>query len=173
MKRRSVILLAALCLLVPALGLSAAGVDNLLVLMVDLPGWEAEKADGADMTYQGMRTVTASRNYQSGEKTFAASILIGIQAAAAWMPSYKEGYKVESPEAAMEVRRLNGFLVYEMFEKAGGSGGIVVLLQEAAKETDTGAVFAVSFEGMARDEAMKTAQRFSWAKMKAQVGTLK
>jgi hypothetical protein len=64
-------------------------------------------------------------------------------------------------------------LVYEMFEKAGGSGGIVVLLQEAAKETDTGAVFAVSFEGLGRDEAMKTAQRFSWAKMKEQVGTLK
>jgi hypothetical protein len=167
------ILLAALCLLVPALGLSAAGLDNLLALMVDLPGWEAEKADGADMTYQGIRAVTASRNYQSGEKTFDVSILIGTQASSAWMPAYKEGYKLETPEGAMEVKKINGFLVYEMFEKAGGSGGIVVLLQEAAKETDTGAVLAVSFEGMDRDEAMKTAQRFSWAKMKAQVGALK
>jgi hypothetical protein len=73
----------------------------------------------------------------------------------------------------MAVRRIGGFLVYEVFDKEGGSGGIMVLLQEAAKETDTGAVFAVSCTGLSREEAMKMAQRFSWSRMKEQVGKLK
>jgi len=173
MSEKTTFLLAAVCLLVPALGLTAAGLDNLTALMVDLPGWEAGEADGADMTYQGMRAVTVSRNYQNGDRTFDASILIGTQASSAWMPSYREGYKVESPEGVMEVKRINGFLAYEMFETEGGSGGIVVLLLEATKETDPGAVFAVSFEGMSREEAMQIAQRFAWARMKEQVSRLK
>jgi hypothetical protein len=68
----------------------------------------------------------------------------------------------------MEVRRIGGFLVWEMFEKEGGTGGIVVLLQEAARETDTGAVLAVSFAGLSREEAMKMAQRFSWPRIREQ-----
>jgi hypothetical protein len=60
-----------------------------------------------------------------------------------------------------------------MFESESNGGGIVVLIQEGASKPDSGAVFAVSFEGLALDEALKAAQRFPWAKMKEQVGKLK
>ncbi len=60
-----------------------------------------------------------------------------------------------------------------MFENEGGSGGIVVLLQDTASKPDTGAVLAISFEGFAREEALKMAQRFNWAKMKEQVARRK
>jgi hypothetical protein len=155
------------------MGLSAAALDNLLALMVDLPGWEADKADGADMTAQGVHAITASRSYRSGERTFEASILIGTQAVSSWMPTYKEGYKVETPDGTMDVRKIGGFLAWETFEKEGGSGGILVLLQEAPKDTDTGAVFAVSFTGLSGEEGMKMAQRFSWPRMKEEAGKLK
>jgi hypothetical protein len=173
MKRKITFLLLAVCFLVPAFHLAAAELEGLKALMIDLPGWSADPADGADMSYGGMRAVTASRDYRSGERSFDASILIGTQAASTWMPTYTEGYKMETPEGAVQVSRIGGFLVWEMFEKEGGSGGILVLLVKAAKEADTGAVFAVSFEGMSREEAMKTAQRFNWSRMRDQAGALK
>jgi hypothetical protein len=166
-------LLAVVALISQAPGLYAAGFDALLPLMVDLPGWEAEKADGADMSASGMRAVTVYRSYQSGDRTFEASILIGTQASSTWMPDYKEGYRMETPEGLLEVKKINGFLVFSSFENEGGSGGIVVLLQNAASTSDTGAVLAISFEGLAREEALKMAQLFNWAKMKEQVARLK
>jgi len=71
------------------------------------------------------------------------------------------------------VKKINGFLVFYMFEQEDQSGGIVVLPQDDATKPDMGAVFAISFEGLALDEALKIAQRFSWAKMKEQVARLK
>lgn len=70
------------------------------------------------------------------------------------------------------MKKINGFLVFYMFEQEDSSGGIVVL-QYGATKLDTGAVFAIHFEDLALDEALKTAQRISWAKMKEQVGRLK
>ncbi len=173
MKKYAVILLALLASVLPAIEAGAASYDSLLPLLVDIPGWEAEPADGADASAAGMRGVTASRTYESGERRFEASILVGMQAGMSWMPDYKEGFKMETPEGVMEVKETGGFLVSSMFEKESRSGGIIVLLQDGAGNPDTGAVFAVSFEGLALEEAMKTAQRFSWAKMKEQAAKLK
>ena len=46
-------------------------------------------------------------------------------------------------------------------------------LQEAASNAGNGAVFVISFQGLALDEALKTAQRFNWASMKAQAAKLR
>ena len=165
--------LLALVLVSPAFQAEAAGYEALLPLLVDLPGWEAEPADGADASVEGMRAVTVYRTYESGDRTFEVNLLIGLQAGMTWMPDYKDGYRVETPEGLMEVKRIAGFLVYYLFERENNSGGIVVLLQDGAAKPDTGAVFAISFEGLALEEALKSAQRFSWAKMKEQVGRLK
>jgi hypothetical protein len=166
--------LLALALVSPAFQAAAAGYDALLPLLVDLPGWEAEAADGADASVEGMRAVTVFRTYESGDRSFEANLLIGMQAGMTWMPDYKEGWKMQTSEGLMEVKRIGGFLVYYAFENESNSGGILVLIQEAAAgKPNTGAVLAVSFEGLALDEALKTAQRFSWAKMKEQVGRLK
>ena len=90
-----------------------------------------------------------------------------------WMPDYKEGLKVETPEGMTEVRKINGFLVFLSFETEGNSGGIVVQLQEAASNAGNGAVFVISFQGLALDEALKTAQRFNCVSMKAQAAKLR
>ncbi len=173
MNKQSVFFLVLLVLAVPALGVYAAGYDALLPLLVDLPGWEAESADGADASASGVRAVTAYRSYESGDRRFEANILVGMQAGMTWMPDYQEGFKLETPEGVIEVKKINGFLAFYTFERENSSGGIVVLLQDGATNPNTGAVFAISFEGLALDEALKTAQSFNWAKMKEQVAGVK
>ena len=173
MKRQSVFLLVLLLLALPALGLYAAGYDALLPLLVDLPGWEAEPAEGADASSSGMRAVTAYRSYESADRSLEANILVGMQAGMAWMPDYKEGFKLETSEGLMEVKKINGFLAFYSFEKEDSSGGIVVLLQDGSTNPNMGAVFIVSFEGLTLQEALKAAQSFNWAKMKEQVAALK
>jgi len=175
MKKTGVLFTALLALLLalPVLQAEAAGYDALLPLLVDLPGWEAEPADGADASAQGMRAVTAYRTYESGDRRFEVNLLIGSQAMMTWMPDYKEGFKVETSEGLMEVKKIAGFLVFYTFEREGNSGGILVLLQDPGNKPEMGAVLAISFEGLALDEALKNAQRFPWARMKEQVGKLK
>jgi hypothetical protein len=163
----------ALVLAYPALQAQATGYDALLPLLVDLPGWEAEPADGADASAQDARAITAYRTYESGEHRFEVNLLIGTQAMMSWMPDYREGFKMETPEGLMEVKRIAGFLVFYTFEREDASGGILVLLQDPGSRPEMGAVLAISFEGLALDEALMTAQRFSWARMKEQVGKLK
>jgi hypothetical protein len=172
-KPRLFAVLLALALLCPALQAQAAGYEALLPLLMDLPGWEAEPADGADASAAGMRAVTVYRTYESGERRFETNLLVGMQAGMTWMPDYKDGYRMETPEGLMEVKKIGGFLVFYMFEQESNSGGIVVQLQDGTAAPDTSAVFAISFEGLPLAEALKTAQRFSWAKMKDQVGKLK
>ena len=165
--------LSALVLVCPAFQANAAGYDALLPLLVDLPGWEAEAADGAEASVEGTRAVTVYRTYGSADRRFEVNLLAGNQAGMSWMPDYKEGYKMETPEGLMEVKKIAGFLVFSMFEQVSNSGGIMVLIQDGTAKPDTGAVFAITFEGLPLDEALKTAQRFNWAKMKEQAGRLK
>jgi hypothetical protein len=173
MNKRHALFLAVLLLALPALGAYAAGFDALLPLLIDLPGWEAEPADGAEATEEGVRAVTAYRNYASGNQSFDVNILVGMQAMMTWMPDYKEGFKMETLEEVMEVKNINGFLVFYTYEWENKSGGIIVLLQGGEDNPDLGAVFAVDFEGLSLDEALNTAQRFDWAKMKEQIARLK
>jgi hypothetical protein len=165
--------LAVLVLALSALGAYAAGFDVLLPLLVDLPGWKAEPADGADATAEGVRAVMAFRSYESGDRTLEVNIMVGMQAGMSWMPDYKEGYKMETNEGVMEVKKINGFLVSYMFERENNSGGIIVLLQDGSADPNKGAVLVLGFEGVGLDEMLKTAQRFNWAKMKEQVARLK
>ncbi len=162
-----------LVLALPALQAGAASYDSLLPLLVDLPGWEAEPADGGDATSGGVRAVMVYRTYESGDRKFEVNLAYGMQASAVWAPDYQEGYRMETPEGLLEVKKIGGFLVHYLFETATQSGGIVVLLQDAPQGENTGAVLAISFEGLPLEEALKTAQRFSWAKMKEKVAALK
>jgi hypothetical protein len=173
MSKHHTILVTLLVLALAPSGLFAASFDALLPLMVDLPGWEAEKAVGADMSATGTQAVMATRSYTKEKGSFEAAILIGMQAAGAWTPQYQEGFKMETPEGRMEVRRINGFLVFSAFSQADASGGILVLLQEAGGKTGVPSVFSVTFEGLPLEEALRTAQQFSWPKMKDQAARIK
>ena len=160
-------LMAVLFLLVVPAGLFAAAYDSLLPLLVDIAGWQGGKAEGIDLSQAGMQGVTVVREYKSGGKGLTASIMVGSQAGITWMPDYKEGFKGESEEGSMEVKRINGFLVYQIYNKNDSTGGLVVLLIETtADKPGSGALLVISFEDTPLDEGLKLAQKFDWKKMK-------
>jgi hypothetical protein len=168
------VLTAILFLLAVPAGLFAAAYDSLLPLLVDIAGWQGEKAEGIDLSQAGMQGVTVVREYKSAGKGLTVSIMLGSQAGITWMPQYKEGFKGESDEGSMEVKRINGFLVYQAYNKGDSTGGLVVLLIEtAADKPASGAVLVISFENMPLDEGLKLAQKFDWKKMKEQAAKVK
>jgi len=174
MNRRTALLTVVFFLLAIPGGLFAASYDPLLLLLVDLAGWKAEKAEGIDLSQAGMQGVSVVREYQNGEKTISASILLGSQEGISWMPDYKEGFKAETTEGSVEVRKINGFPVYLGFDKSNSSGGFVVLLIETvADKPESGALFVFSFEGLGLDEGLQLAQKFDWKKMKEQAAKVK
>jgi hypothetical protein len=167
------LLLAILAFIIAPLGLYAAGHDSLVPLLVDLPGWSAEKAEGMDMSSGGMRAITVARSYENGEQRIGATILVGTQVGSVWTPGYTEGFKVDTSEALMEVKNFDGFLVFYSYEKESSSGGIMVQLQDPQKKADSGAVLVLEFEGLKLEDALKVARTFNWSKMKAEVAKLK
>ncbi len=174
MSKTITVLMAVLFLLAVPAGLFAAAYDSLLPLLVDIAGWQAEKAEGIDLSQAGMQGVTVVREYKSGGKGLTAAIMLGSQVGITWMPEYKEGFKGESDEGSMEVKRINGLLVYQSYNKDDAAGGLVVLLIETAPDKPgSGALLVVSFEGMSLDEGLKLAQKFDWKKIKDAAGKVK
>ena len=155
-----------LVMTVPA-GLFAASYDPLLPLLVDLAGWKADPAEGIDFAQAGMSGVSEFREYPSGKQALSATIILGMQVGLTWMPEYKEGYKGESTEGSVEVRRIGGFLVYQIYDKADATTGLVVLLVEpVADKPGSGALFVLDLGTMSIDDGLKLAQKFDWKKMK-------
>lgn len=167
MNRRSCVLFAVCLLLAAPAALFGAAYDPLLPLLVDIAGWQAEKAEGIDFSQAGMPGVSVVREYTSGDRNLSAAIMLGMQAGAQWMPEYKEGFRVETTDGSMDVRRVNGFLVYQAYNTEDATGGVVVLLLEtAADKPGTGAVLVVSFDDVSLDEGLRLAQKFDWKKMR-------
>ena len=159
-------------LLVP-LVLFAASFESLLPLLVNLPGWKANEAEGADLSSVGSKGITAVRNYSRGDSTLDVVIMVGMQVQGVWNAGYKEGLKTEDAETSIQVQKIDGFLVTTgVDKKRSDSGGVFVLLKEVAGKPDSGAVFALSYEGLKLDEALKLARNFDWKKIKAAVEKL-
>jgi hypothetical protein len=174
MNTRITVFLTVLLLLAVPAALFAAAYDALVPLLVDLAGWKAEKADAIDLSQAGMQGVTIAREYTSGQKGLSAAVMVGAQAGVTWMSEYKEGFKGETDEGSIEIKRINGFLVYQVYDKDDSSGGFVVqLIATTSDKPDSGAVLVVSFEEMSLDEGLKLAQTFDWKKMKDAAGKVK
>jgi hypothetical protein len=146
--------------------------NSLTPLLVDLPGWSGESPEGMDLDYGGTKAITATREYEQGDKTATAAIVVGRQMEGSWNPAYQEGFKMETTDMTMAVESIRGFLVFHTFDKTSSDGVIVVLIQESSPDGSGGAIFSFAFEGVEKAEGMKLAQRFDWNKMKAAVSKL-
>ncbi len=154
------------------LELYADAYESLLPLLIDLSGWDGEAPDGGDMSYTGMSVITATREYRNGDKKIEVAILIGMLTMGGWNPGYQEGFKMETMDTLMEVKKINGFTVLYTYEKDEHSGMVMVLIQEALNKPDSGAVFVFNFEGLKIEEAHTLAQEFNWKKIKEKIGKL-
>jgi len=139
--------------------------ENLAPLLTDLEGWEADKAEVTDATFQNFRTINVSREYEKDDQTLDASIVIGYQAAVMWNPMYYEGFKMEAEDSIVDVKKTDGFFVFHSYQKSDKTGMCVVLLQETSQQERTGAIFAFSYEGIEDSEGLELAKKFDWKKM--------
>jgi len=173
--QKKVLLLTILCtvaVMCVALNAFSQSYQSLTPLLVDIAGWDADSPEGMDMDMSGMKSVTAVREYEQGDKSATAAIIFGQQMYGMWNPVYQEGFKMESSEGSLEVERIKGFIVVHTFDKSSSDGGIVVLIQEPSQDGTGGAIFSLAYEGMNKDEAMKLVQKFDWNAMKSRVSKM-
>ena len=166
-----IVVLAAICMIAAFTGYSQS-YNSLLPLLVDLSGWNGENPEGMDLDYGGTIAITAAREYEKGDSSITAALIVGHQMQGTWNPAYQEGFKMETTEMSMVVERIKGFLVFHTFDKTSSDGLVMVLLQESSPDGSGGAIFTFAFESVGRDEGMKLAQKFDWNKMKSAVSKL-
>ena len=139
--------------------------EDLVPLLIDLEGWEADEAEVDDVTFQNFRGINVRREYEKDDQTLDASIVIGYQAAGMWNPMYYEGFKVEANDSVLDVKKTDGFFIFHSYQKPDKAGMCIVLLQQTSQQERSGAVFAFSYEGIEDSEGRELAQKFDWKKM--------
>jgi hypothetical protein len=139
-----------------------AAFQRFVPLLVDLSGWTGSKAEGMAMEMSGASMVAATRNYERGEARFEVQIMTGPAAQGA-LAATGAVMKIESSDGRMSSEVLDGFQVTRTFTFSDKSGGILVALRDNA-------LFSLSFNGIADDEALALAKQFNWKAMQAAVG---
>jgi hypothetical protein len=128
-------------------------------LLVDLQGWKGNKPDGVSMQIPGSSMITATREYQRGTARLNAQVLMGPPAQGA-VAAGNSGVKVETSDARMSTSTIDGMQVTRTFTISDKSGALIVALGASA-------VFMLSFEGVAEDEALTLARKFDWKAIQA------
>ena len=116
------------------------------------------------MENRGMKMINATRSYSQGDKEITAVIIIGNQAMTT--PIGSEGLNMETPEENLSIKKINGFLVQNVYNKKDRGGTIIVYLnpQEAGA-----AIFSFSFEQLSENEGFNLAKTFDWKMMRNKV----
>ena len=144
----------------------AAGYQSLTPLLIDIKGWQGEKAEGMTMDAGGMKMTNAFRTYTKGDNQLTATLMIG---SAAMTQAQTPAMTMETPDVKASISKIDGFKVMTSYDKNEKAGVITVFLAEKGAN---GAIFALSYEGLSDKEATKLAKRFNWKKMKAAVKKL-
>jgi hypothetical protein len=130
-----------------------------LPLLVDLDGWQGKKPDGMSMEMPGGSMTTAARDYQRGPARVQATVIKG-QAAAGALAPLRAGMNVQTSDGHMVVSTMHGMQVLKNFTIKQRSGAIIVALANDA-------VFNLTFEGLAEEEALALAEKFDWKAIQA------
>jgi hypothetical protein len=160
--RRGAIRLALAAL--PAACLSQAlaqqSFQRFVPLLVELPGWKGNKAEGMAMEVAGGNMITATRGYERGAAHVNASLLTGMAAQGA-LAATSTGIKIETADMHIGTSTIDGFQVTKSYTVSNKAGAVLVALGPAA-------VFTLAYTGINEDEAFGLAKKFDWKAMQAQ-----
>ncbi|MGD0315634.1 MAG: hypothetical protein ABSB37_06735 [Xanthobacteraceae bacterium] len=126
--------------------------------LADLDGWQGKKR-GMSMEMPGNSMITATREYHRDAARLTASIIVGAAAQGA-LAATKAGMNIETSDGRMSTSTIDGLPVTRTFNFKDKSGTILVALS-------TNAMFSLSFNGIAEDEALTLAKKFNWKPMQA------
>ena len=129
-------------------------------LLINLAGWQAEKADGMSMATGGMRMITANRTYKKGQLELNATVMIGSQAMAM---GKTQQMQMENDDVRVKMTTIDDFQTSLSYNKQENDGGIMVVLENKRNNT---AMFILNFQGMDENQALKLAKKFDWQAMK-------
>jgi hypothetical protein len=152
--RSALAALPAVWLLPTAAARAQQGFASFFPFLVDLDGWQAKKPDGMAMQMPGNSMVTATREYQRGAAHLQVQIVIGPAAQGA-LAATQTPMNIQTADAHMSSSTIDGLPVTGTFNLKDKSGAILVAL-------GTSALFSVSFNGVAEDEALQLAKKFNW-----------
>ena len=130
-------------------------------LLVDLQDWKGNKPDGVSMEIPGNSMVTATREYERGDARLNAQVISGPAAQGA-LAATGAGVKIETSEGRMYTSTIDGLSVTVAFNKSDKSGAILVALGPSA-------LFTLSFNGVAEEEALTLARKFNWKAIQAAI----
>src|SRR5207248_1220709 len=129
--------------------------------LVDLPDWKGKTPDGVAVEIPGNSMITATREYERGESRLNAQVITGPAAQGA-LAATAAGMKIETSEARMATSTIDGFRVATTFTFKDKSGAILVAL-------GTSALFTLSFNGVAEDEALALAKKYDWKALQSAI----
>jgi len=135
--------------------------QRFLPLLVDLPGWTGAKPDGMAMEMPANSIVTATREYRRGDATLNAQVITGPAAQGA-LAATASGMTIETGDMRMSTSTVDGLAVARTFTVHDKSGAVLVALGPSA-------MFSLSFNGVAEDEALALARRFDWKTIQAAI----
>jgi len=146
-------------LLLPSAAHAQQAFQRFIPFLVDLDGWQGKKADGVALQTPGSSLVTATREYQRGAARFHAQVITGPAAQGA-LAATRTGVNIETADGRVSSSTVDGLPVTRTFNNKDKSGAILVAL-------GTSAMFSVSFNGLAEDEALTLARKFNWKAIQA------
>ena len=152
--------LAALPVVLPQAARAQQAFERFYPFLVDLPGWTGNKPDGLAMQLPGNNNmITASREYRRDNARVRAQVITG-PAAQGGLAMIQSGMKMETGDAHMSTETVDGLKFARTYTVHDKSGAIFVGLADNA-------MFSVSFNGVAEDEALALARRFDWKAIQA------
>ena len=156
-------LAAAACLAIwlPSSASAQQAFQRFIPLLVDLQGWKGNTPDGMSMEMPGSSMIAATRAYERGEARLNAQVISGPAAQGA-LAATAPGMKFETGDARMSTSTIDGLQVTRTFNTRDKSGAILVALGASA-------VFTLSFNGIADDEALTLARKFNWKAIQAAI----
>lgn len=161
-RRRDCMILAGLIaawLLHPVAACADQAFARFLPLLVDLDGWQGDKADGASMEMPGNSMTSAKRDYRRGASKLQVTVLMGPAAAGALAPT-KTAIKLETSEGHMITTTLDNFPVTKTYNIPQKSGALLVALGPSA-------LLTVSYNGLSEDDGLALAKKFDWKAIQA------
>ena len=151
--------LIAAWLLQPVVVRADQAFARFLPLLIDLDGWQGNKADGVSMEMPGNSMTSAKRDYKRGPSQLQVTVLMGPAATGALAPT-KTAMNIETSEGHMITTTLNGFPVTKSYNVSQKSGALLIALGPSA-------LLTVSYNGISEDDALALAKKFDWKAIQA------
>jgi hypothetical protein len=139
--------------LLPAV-VQAQSFQRFVPFLIELDGWKSGKPDGVSMQMPGNNMDTANRKYTRDNSSVEAQVIVGTAAQGA-LAIQQSGVKIDTGDQRLSTSNMDGFMVTQTYTVKDKSGAVMVALA-------SNALFSLSFNGVAEDEALAIAKKFDW-----------